>query len=149
MGLSFSVPKTTKTPPSLQRIYQELQNDLGCTIPNHGDLTQWAEQGVFLLNATLTLQAGISNSHEKIGWQDFTDAVIRKLSTAREHLVFILWGNFAKKKKALVDTSKHLVLESAHPSPLAGNAFFNQHHFSKANAFLKEHGLGEIDWQIV
>lgn len=148
MGLSFSVPKGVRTPPSLKRIYKEIGNDLGCTIPDHGDLTKWAEQGVFLLNATLTLQAKQSNSHAKIGWQDFTDAVIKKLSAEREHIVFILWGNFAKKKKALIDTSKHLVLESAHPSPLAGNAFFDNHHFSKTNAYLKEHGLEEIDWQI-
>lgn len=148
MGLSFSVPKETRTPPSLRRIYKELHNDVGCTIPNHGDLTKWAEQGVFLLNATLTLEARQSNSHAKIGWQDFTDAVIRKLSAEREHLVFILWGGFAKKKKSLIDASKHLVLESPHPSPFTRDAFFGHHHFSKTNAFLKEKGLEEIDWQI-
>jgi uracil-DNA glycosylase len=149
MGLSFSVPKTTRTPPSLKRIYKELQNDIGCTIPEHGDLTKWAEQGVFLLNATLTLEAKLSNSHEKMGWQDFTDAVITKLSAEREHLVFILWGGFAKKKKGLIDTTKHLVLESPHPSPFTRDSFFGHHHFSKTNSYLKEHGLEEIDWQIV
>ena len=148
MGLSFSVPQKTKIPPSLKRIYIELQNDLGCTIPSHGNLTKWAKQGVFLLNATLTVLARQSNSHAGIGWQTFTDAVIRKLSEKREHLVFILWGNFAKKKRVLVDKTKHLILESAHPSPLAGNAFFNNHHFSKANDYLQQHGLQAIDWQI-
>lgn len=148
MGLSFSVPRNVKTPRSLQRIYKELHDDVGCTIPNHGDLTKWAEQGVFLLNATLTLEARQSNSHAKIGWQDFTDAVIRKLSAEREYLVFILWGGFARKKKGLIDSSKHLVLESPHPSPFTQNAFFGHHHFSKTNAFLKEKGLEEIDWQI-
>lgn len=148
MGLSFSVPRTTSIPGSLRRIYKELQDDLGCSIPAHGDLTKWAEQGVFLLNATLTLEAGNSNSHSSIGWQTYTDAVIRKLSEQKEHLVFILWGRYAQKKKELVDISKHLVLESPHPSPYTGNAFFGHHHFSKTNDYLKKHGIEPIDWQI-
>ena len=135
MGLCFSVPKNIKTPPSLKRIYKELNDDLGIPAPEHGDLTPWAEHGVFLLNAILTVERSRPASHRDIGWQNFTDAVIRKLSSERENLVFLLWGNFARKKKSLIDTSRHLVLESAHPSPLAGNAFFGNHHFSNANEY--------------
>ena len=116
MGLSFSVPKGVRVPPSLQNIYKELHEDLACPIPAHGDLTKWAEQGVFLLNAALTVEQGNSNSHAKIGWHTFTDAVIHKLSEEKEGLVFMLWGNFAKQKSALIDPFKHLVLEAAHPS---------------------------------
>lgn len=148
MGLSFSVPKGVRIPPSLVNIYKEINADLGLPIPSHGDLTAWAKQGVFLLNAMLTVGKGEAGSHQKIGWQDFTDAVIRHLSAGRAHLVFMLWGNFAKRKKELIDTSKHLVLESAHPSPLAGNAFSGCRHFSKANNYLKQNGLSVIDWGI-
>ena len=148
MGLSFSVPKTTRTPPSLQNIYKELNADLGCSIPNHGDLTKWAQQGVFLLNAMLTVAHKKAGSHAKIGWQSFTDAAIRQLSTQREGLVFMLWGNFAKAKQELIDGSKHLVLTAAHPSPMAGGAFFGNKHFSQANAYLEKQGKTPIDWQI-
>ncbi len=148
MGLSFSVPKGVRTPPSLKNIYKELNTDLGVKVPNHGDLTNWAKQGVFLLNAMLTVEHKRAGSHQKIGWQDFTDAVIRTLSSEREHLVFMLWGNFAKRKKELIDTSKHLVLEAAHPSPLAGGAYFGSRHFSQANIYLKQHGLEPINWEL-
>ncbi len=148
MGLSFSVPKGIRTPPSLKNIYKEINADLGLPIPTHGDLTAWTEQGVFLLNAMLTVEKNRAASHQQIGWQFFTDAVIRKLSEERENLVFMLWGNFAKRKKELIDTNKHLVLESAHPSPLAGNAFSGCRHFSKANYHLKLNDITEIDWQI-
>jgi len=146
MGLSFSVPKGVAVPPSLQNIYKELHADVGCEIPKHGDLTDWANQGVFLLNAALTVERGNSNSHAKIGWHRFTDAVIRKLSEGRDSLVFMLWGNFAKQKSALIDPFKHLVLEAAHPSPLAGGAFNGCQHFSKANEFLAENGKETIRW---
>ena len=148
MGLCFSVPKGVRVPPSLKNIYKDLESDVGASIPNHGDLTSWAQQGVFLLNAMLTVERNRPGSHQKIGWQDFTDAVIRKLSDGREHLVFMLWGGFARKKKELIDGSKHLILEAAHPSPLAGGAFFGSQHFSKANAYLQEHGMGKVEWQV-
>jgi uracil-DNA glycosylase len=148
MGLSFSVQKGVQIPPSLQNIYKELKEDLGCPIPNHGDLTRWAEQGVFLLNAALTVERGLSNSHAKIGWHTFTDAVIGRLAEQREGLVFMLWGNFAKQKSALIDPFKHLILEAAHPSPLAGGAFNGCRHFSKANEFLAMQGQKTIDWCI-
>ena len=149
MGLSFSVPKTVSRPMSLLNIYKALNTDLGLTIPNHGDLTYWASQGVFLLNAMLTVEKNKAGSHQQIGWQFFTDAVIRKLSQERENIVFMLWGGFAKKKKELIDTEKHLVLEFVHPSPLAGNSFQTCRHFSIANNYLKAHGQEPIDWQIV
>ncbi len=149
MGLSFSVPKGVNIPPSLQNIYKELNNDLGVPIPAHGDLSAWAAQGVFLLNAMLTVTHRQPQSHHKIGWQNFTDAVIRKLSEQREHLVFMLWGNFARKKNVLIDSSKHLILEAAHPSPLAGGAFFGCQHFSKANEYLQAHGQSPVNWNIV
>ena len=148
MGLSFSVPKGVRTPPSLKNIYKEIQTDLGLTIPNHGDLTEWAKQGVFLLNAMLTVEKKQPRSHQKIGWQTFTDAVIKRLSEEREHLVFMLWGNFAKKKKELINSNKHLILEAAHPSPLAGGAFFGCQHFSKANDYLSNNGIPPINWSI-
>jgi uracil-DNA glycosylase len=148
MGLSFSVPQGVRTPPSLVNIYKEIHNDLGLTIPKHGDLTAWSVQGVFLLNAMLTVEGGNAASHQQIGWQFFTDAVIQKLSNERKGLVFMLWGNFAKKKRALIDASKHLILESAHPSPLAGNAFAGNKHFSKANDYLVKNGEKAIDWSI-
>lgn len=148
MGLSFSVPKSVRIPPSLQNIYKEIKSDLGLDIPTHGDLSHWAEQGVLLLNASLTVIRNSPNSHSKIGWYHFTDVVIQKLSEQRSHLVFMLWGNFAKQKKQLIDTSKHLVLEAAHPSPLAGGAFFGCKHFSKCNEYLKSNMIGEIDWRV-
>ena len=148
MGLSFSVPKGVRIPPSLQNIYKEIEADLGLTKPPHGDLTSWAKQGVFLLNAMLTVEKNNAGSHKQVGWQFFTDAVIQKLSDEREHLVFMLWGNFAKNKKELIHTHKHLVLEAAHPSPLARNAFSGCRHFSKANNYLKMNGLEPINWQI-
>jgi uracil-DNA glycosylase len=146
MGLSFSVPKGVRIPPSLRNIYKELHQDLNVPIPSHGDLTYWAQQGVFLLNAMLTVEKNQPRSHKKIGWQDFTDAVIRKLSEQREGLVFMLWGGFAKKKRALIDAGRHLILEAAHPSPLAGGAYFGSRHFSQANAYLEQQGKQAIDW---
>lgn len=148
MGLSFSVPKGVRVPPSLRNIYKELQSDLGITPPSHGDLTAWAKQGVFLLNAMLTVAHKSAGSHRKIGWQDFTNAVIRKLSEERKGLVFMLWGGFARRKKDLIDKDKHLVLEAAHPSPLAGGAFFGSAHFSKANAYLEAQGKEPVNWQL-
>lgn len=148
MGLSFSVPKGKRIPPSLQNIYKELNTDLDITIPTHGDLTAWANQGVFLLNAMLTVEQNKPQSHQKIGWQLFTDAVIRKLSDLREHLVFMLWGSFAQKKAELIDTTKHLVLKAAHPSPLARGAFFGSKQFSQANEYLKANGEPTINWQL-
>jgi uracil-DNA glycosylase len=148
MGLSFSVPKGVRIPPSLKNIYKELANDLGCRVPTHGDLTKWAQQGVFLLNAALTVERGTSNSHASCGWHTFTDAVIRTLSERREGLVFMLWGNFAKKKAGLIDPFRHLILEAAHPSPLAGGAFSGSGHFSKANEYFSMQGQETIDWQI-
>lgn len=148
MGLSFSVPQGVRIPPSLKRIYKEINEDVGCPIPSHGDLTSWAEQGVLLLNAMLTVEMKKAGSHRKIGWQNFTDATISKLSEHKDHIAFMLWGNFAKSKGSLIDESKHLVLQSAHPSPLAGNAFFGNHHFSKANKFLESNGMIPIDWSI-
>ena len=149
MGLSFSVPRGVRVPPSLQNIYKELKSDLGFAIPTHGDLTHWAKQGVFLLNAMLTVEHGKAASHQTIGWQTFTDAAIRKLSEKREGITFMLWGNFAKRKKEFINLDKHNVLEAAHPSPLAGNAFQGCKHFSKANTYLRVDGKKEIDWEIV
>ncbi len=148
MGLSFSVPKGVRIPPSLQNIYKELRDDAGITIPSHGDLTSWAKQGVFLLNAMLTVERNKPQSHQKIGWQNFTNTVIHKLSQRREHLVFMLWGNFARRKKSLIDESKHLVLEAPHPSPMAGGGFFGCRHFSQASDFLQQNGMQPVDWQI-
>jgi uracil-DNA glycosylase len=146
MGLSFSVPRGVRVPPSLKNIYKELQSDVGAPIRNHGDLTYWASQGVFLLNAMLTVEAHKAASHQTIGWQHFTDAVIRKLSEKKTGVVFMLWGNYAKRKRELIDLDKHHVLESAHPSPLAGNAFQGCKHFSKANNYFMVEGTGGIDW---
>lgn len=148
MGLCFSVPRGVKVPPSLVNIYKELQADLGIPAPGHGDLSSWTRQGVFLLNAMLTVERNRPQSHQNIGWQTYTDAVIRTLSERREGLVFMLWGNFARKKKTLIDTERHLVLESAHPSPLAGNAFSGCRHFSKANAYLESKGVVPVDWRV-
>ena len=148
MGLSFSVPKGVKIPPSLKNVYKELSKDLECTIPTHGDLTDWAKQGVFLLNAFLTVEKNNAASHRNIGWNQFTDATIRYLSDHFQHIVFMLWGNFAKNKKTLIDGNRHLILEAAHPSPLARNAFSGCSHFSKANDYLVNNGKKAIDWQI-
>lgn len=147
-GLSFSVNDGVAFPRSLRNIFIEIENDLGLPIPKSGNLSQWAEQGVLLLNAILTVRAHKAKSHQRNGWEQFTDAAIRALSQGREHVVFILWGNYARSKKALVDTGKHLVLESAHPSPLSANrgGWFGNHHFSRANAYLAEHGQATINW---
>lgn len=148
MGLCFSVPKGIKVPPSLVNIYKELENSLGIEPPDHGDLTPWAVQGVLLLNAMLTVEARKPASHQKIGWQIFTDAVIRTLSLRKEGLVFLLWGNFARAKKVLIDQAKHHILEAAHPSPLAGNAFQGCGHFKTTNEILVKQGLAPIDWSL-
>jgi len=147
-GLSFSVPQGIKQPPSLVNIFKEIKNDLNIDPPSHGNLEQWAEQGVFLLNAILTVRNGEPASHSQAGWADFTDKVIKSISEHKSGVVFLLWGNFAKQKKALIDTSKHFVLESAHPSPFSATKFFGCKHFSETNKILKEQGLQEIDWQI-
>lgn len=148
MGLSFSVPRGVKPPPSLRNIFKELKLDLDIAPPDHGDLTAWAGQGVFLLNAMLTVEKGNAGSHSKIGWQTFTDAVIKTLSDAKEGLVFLLWGKFAQSKIGLIDQLRHYVLVSAHPSPFTGNAFFNNHHFSKTNEILLSQGKEPIDWSL-
>jgi len=148
MGLSFSVPKNVRIPPSLVNIFKELKDDLGIPISNHGDLSTWADQGVFLLNAMLTVEQNKPQSHGHIGWQMFTDTVIQRLSEQRQHLVFMLWGNFAKKKKVLIDTSKHLVLEAPHPSPLARGGFAGSKHFSQANDYFSRQGIAPINWQL-
>lgn len=148
MGLSFSVPKGVKIPPSLVNIYKEIQVDLGIFQPNSGDLTPWAKQGVLLLNATLSVQANEPNSHSNFGWQIFTDAVIRAISDKKEGVVFLLWGNYAKAKANLIDANKHLVLLAAHPSPLARGAFFGCKHFSLTNKFLLAKGKTAIDWDL-
>lgn len=147
-GLSFSVPEGVPFPPSLQNIFKEIQLDLGKPMPPTGDLTRWAEQGVLLLNATLTVRAHQAASHQRHGWEQFTDAAIRALNAERENLVFILWGGYARSKAQFIDRSHHLVLESVHPSPLSANrgGWFGNHHFSQCNAYLREHGEQEIDW---
>lgn len=148
-GLCFSVQKGIAPPPSLVNIFKELNDDIGITIPNHGNLTQWAQQGVFLLNASLTVRAGEPMSHAKIGWATFTDTVIKKISEQKQHVVFLLWGKFAQDKKVLIDETKHLVLKAAHPSPLsAHNGFMGCKHFSKANAWLMSKGIDPVDWQL-
>lgn len=149
-GLSFSVQPGVKPPPSLVNIFKEIESDLGITMPrNYGDLSAWAKQGVLLLNATLTVRANQPNSHAGLGWQKFTDAVIQKLNQDKEHLVFLLWGNFAKEKGAHIDQKKHLVLKAAHPSPFAADkGFFDCKHFSKTNQYLIEQGRDPIDWLI-
>lgn len=148
-GLCFSVARGVRQPPSLVNIFKELNDDLGITIPHHGDLTSWADQGVLLLNASLTVEANKPNSHSGIGWEIFTDAVISKVSKEREHVVFILWGKFAQTKLPLIDHSKHLILTAAHPSPYsAANGFFGCRHFSKTNTYLESKGITPIDWTI-
>lgn len=149
MGLSFSVHKGIRIPPSLVNIYAELQDDLGCYVPDNGDLTKWARQGVLLLNTVLTVRAHQANSHRGIGWEEFTDAAIRVLAEEDRPMVFILWGTPARKKKALLHNPKHLILESPHPSPLSAyGGFFGSRPFSKTNAYLEQCGLSPIDWQI-
>jgi len=148
-GLSFSVQKGVPPPPSLVNIFKELHSDIGMPIPNHGNLTHWAEQGVLLLNASLTVRANEPMSHAKIGWAEFTDSVIAKVSAQKEHTVFLLWGKFAQEKQALVDETKHLVLKAAHPSPFsADKGFFGCKHFSKANAWLMSNGIDPVDWML-
>jgi uracil-DNA glycosylase len=148
-GLSFSVPQNTQPPPSLVNIFKEILEDVGCPIPRHGNLEKWAKQGVLLLNAALTVEANKPMSHSKIGWHEFTNAVIKTISDKKEHVVFILWGTFAKSKQELIDITKHLVLTSAHPSPLsAHNGFFGCRHFSKANQWLQNNGVSPIDWSL-
>ena len=147
-GLSFSVQPEIAIPPSLRNIFREQRKDLGIIQPNSGDLTKWAEQGVLLLNTTLTVRAGLSNSHQGKGWGIFTDSIIKYLGQ-KENIVFMLWGNNAKAKRKLIDSSKNLILEAAHPSPLsATRGFFGCQHFSKANNYLIEHNLSPIDWQL-
>jgi uracil-DNA glycosylase len=146
-GLCFSVPDGMRLPPSLVNIYKEISDDLGIPPSRSGDLTRWARQGVLLLNATLTVRAHQAGSHQNRGWEDFTDNVIRLLNSHREHLVFILWGSYAMNKQSLIDSNRHLVLKSAHPSPLSAyRGFFGNHHFSLANQYLHQHGAAPIAW---
>lgn len=148
-GLCFSVPDGITPPPSLVNIYKELHQDIGLAIPTTGNLTAWANQGVLLLNAILTVRANEPASHSKIGWMNFTDAIIQKLSSEKKHLVFLLWGKFAQEKQVLIDETKHLVLKAAHPSPFsAEKGFFGCKHFSKTNDYLVKHGIDPINWSI-
>lgn len=148
-GLCFSVREGVEPPPSLVNIYKELHSDLGCPVPRSGDLTKWAKEGVLLLNTALTVRAHRANSHRDCGWTWFTDSVIRLISDKREHVVFILWGANARSKKPLIDARRHLILECAHPSPLSAfNGFFGCRHFSRANAWLQEHGIAPVDWDL-
>ncbi len=148
-GLCFSVKKGVEIPPSLANIYQELHDDLGCTIPDHGDLSKWAKEGVLLLNTVLTVRAHQANSHQGIGWEEFTDAAILALNGEDRPIVFMLWGKPAQKKEAMLTNPNHLILKAAHPSPLSAyKGFFGCKHFSRANDFLKAHGVEPIDWQI-
>ncbi|MBN1414131.1 MAG: uracil-DNA glycosylase [Bacteroidales bacterium] len=148
-GLCFSVPRGIPLPPSLVNIFKEINTDLGVPIPKHGNLEKWATQGVLLLNATLTVRANQAGSHQRKGWENFTDAVISQLSKQRVGLIFLLWGKFAHDKESLIDTQKHYILKAAHPSPYSAyNGFFGCRHFSKTNEILRRHGLPEINWQI-
>ena len=148
-GLCFSVRHGVATPPSLRNVFQELRDDLGCTVPNHGNLEHWARQGVLLLNTTLTVRAGQAASHQGKGWERFTDRVITTVGEKSERVVFLLWGAPSRKKKSLIDSSRHTVIESAHPSPLsAHNGFFGSRPFSRTNEALREAGREPIDWQI-
>ena len=147
-GLSFSVPDGTKIPPSLRNIFRELNEDLGCELPIFGSLERWAKQGILLLNAGLTVEKDKANSHKHLGWNIFTDAVIETIHQNKEGIVFMLWGNFAHKKGAKIDSNKHLILKSGHPSPLSANQgkWFGNHHFSQANTYLRKHKKGKIVW---
>jgi uracil-DNA glycosylase len=146
-GLSFSVPDGVKVPPSLKNIYKEIASDIGKEIPQSGNLERWAKQGILLLNATLTVEASKPGSHQGLGWEIFTDAIIKKVSDEKENVVFLLWGNYARAKKTLIDTSKHLVLEAPHPSPFSAyTGFFGSRHFSQTNTYLAEHNLTTLDW---
>jgi uracil-DNA glycosylase len=146
-GLCFSVREGVRHPPSLKNIFKEIHADLGKPIPQSGDLSRWAQQGVLLLNATLTVRSSSPGSHQKKGWEEFTDAIIKHLSDTKQHVVFLLWGAYAQKKGEVIDRSKHLVLMSAHPSPFsADRGFFGNKHFSKTNAYLRSKGFGEIEW---
>jgi uracil-DNA glycosylase len=147
-GLCFSVNYGIRTPPSLVNIFKELHSDLAFPIPPAGNLEKWAEQGVLLLNATLTVKANSAGSHQNKGWENFTDAVIQKISSDKKNVVFLLWGNYARAKAALIDGSKHLILAAAHPSPLARGAFFGCKHFSKTNDYLTKNGIEPVDWKI-
>lgn len=147
-GLSFSVPDGMRLPPSLINILREIENDLGSRSSQQGDLSRWASQGVMLLNATLTVRAHVAGSHQRQGWETFTDAVISTLNAGKEHLVFLLWGGFARSKASLIDADRHLVLQAAHPSPLSANrgGWFGNHHFSLANRYLQAHGMTPVEW---
>lgn len=147
-GLCFSVPVGVKPPPSLVNIFKEIKSDMGIEPPNHGNLESWAKQGVLLLNASLTVNAAEPNSHAGCGWHTFTDAVIRTISDKKEGVVFLLWGKFAQDKESLIDTSKHLVLKAAHPSPYSADRFFGCRHFSKTNEWLQQHGVSAINWSL-
>ena len=148
MGLSFSVPDGVPAPPSLKNIFKEIEDDLGIRMSGNTNLEPWASQGVLLLNSVLTVQAGLAASHSRIGWQEFTDAVIRCVSDRCSGVVFLLWGRYASEKASLIDTSKHVVLTAAHPSPLARGAFFGCKHFSKTNSILVREGKTPINWQL-
>jgi len=148
MGLSFSVPDGIKPPPSLINIFKELNKDVGIPIPKTGNLTKWAEQGVLLLNASLTVRVNEPNSHAKIGWHTFTDAVIQKVSEHKRNVVFLLWGAFAKQKQVFIEPGKHLVLQTAHPSPFSVEKFFGCGHFSKTNNYLVYNGIDPINWSL-
>lgn len=149
MGLSFSVPRGVRPPPSLLNIFKEIEADLKITRPTHGDLSSWAKQGVLLLNATLTVEAAKAGSHQKKGWESFTDKIISSLNNEKENLVFMLWGSYAQKKGEIIDRIKHCVLESVHPSPLSAHrGFLGCKHFSKANKYLESKGLKPIDWSL-
>lgn len=148
-GLCFSVQNGTQPPPSLMNIFKELQSDIGIDIPDHGNLTHWAEQGVFLLNASLSVRAGEPMSHSKIGWAEFTDTVIKTISDKKKNIVFLLWGKFAQEKRILIDEKKHCILRSVHPSPLSAHGgFFGCKHFSKTNEYLISKGIDPIDWSL-
>lgn len=146
-GLSFSVPEGVRLPPSLKNIYKEIASDLGKDTPDSGNLEHWAKQGVLLLNATLTVESGKPTSHQGWGWEQFTDTIIKTISDQKEHVVFLLWGNYARAKKSLIDSSKHLVLEAPHPSPFSAHTgFFGSKPFSQTNTYLEQHNLPPIDW---
>ena len=148
-GLSFSVQDGVPPPPSLMNIFKELQSDIGVPFPTTGNLTPWAEQGMLLLNASLTVRANEPMSHAKIGWAAFTDAVIKKISDQKKNVVFLLWGKFAQEKQVLIDETKHCILKAAHPSPFSAHSgFFGCHHFSKTNEYLAKNGIDPIDWKL-